>query len=114
MTPRDLLDLSKQIYSQNDSEAAYRTTVSRSYYSAFYLSSECCKKDGLHEHGNTHEGVIRALQNSQKHQTAGNMMHTLRRCRTDADYKLKKPVNASHARKMLSMTEALHKAMAQE
>jgi uncharacterized protein (UPF0332 family) len=111
MTPRNLLDLSKQIYDQNSSEAAYRTTVSRSYYSAFYVASERCKAESLHGHGNTHEGVIKALQGSKKHQTAGNMMHTLRRCRTDADYKLEKPITASQVRKMLSMTEALHKVL---
>ena len=38
MTPRNLLDLSKQIYDKNNTEVAYRTAVSRSYYSVFYIA----------------------------------------------------------------------------
>lgn len=106
--PRDLLDLSKAIYAQHEGEFAYRTVISRAYYSTFYCSKAIHDDRELGHIGATHEAISKALQADKKLQSIGNQMDSLRRSRKHADYQLHKPVNPSHAKRVLSMAHALH------
>lgn len=106
--PRDLLDLSKAIYAQHEGEFAYRTVISRAYYSTFYCSKAIHDDRELGHIGATHEAISKALQADKKLQSIGNQMDSLRRSRKHADYHLHKPVTPNQVKRVLSMAHALH------
>lgn len=108
LKPRELLDLSRAIYNQHQGEFAYRTVISRAYYSTFYCSKAIHDERQMGHIGATHEAVCKALQADKELQPVGNQLDSLRRSRRDADYKLHKPVSPSHAKRVLSIAHALH------
>ncbi|MFC0268590.1 hypothetical protein [Kushneria aurantia] len=106
MQPEDVLDLAYRIYKNHDSEAAYRASIGRSYYSTFYPARNAVNRLGLQGAGNTHERVISAFQG--QHPTIHNALGSLFSDRVAADYHLGEQVSASRAKAALSKAKTLH------
>lgn len=111
MQPQDVLDLAFKIYKENDSEAAYRTTVGRSYYSTFYPAKAVYEKLNLKGHGNTHDKVISGYE--PKHPAIHSALGALFSERVQADYHLSERVTASHAKASLSKARKLQEKLSE-
>tara|TARA_R110001606_G_scaffold396724_2_gene571412 strand:+ start:462 stop:800 length:339 start_codon:yes stop_codon:yes gene_type:complete len=107
--PQDVLDFAYQIYKENDSEASYRTSVGRSYYSTFYPAKAVYEKLKLTGHGNTHEKVISGYE--KKHPAIHSALGALFSDRVQADYHLSEKVTASHAKAALSKARKIQEKL---
>lgn len=112
MKYRELLDLAYAIYKDNDTEAAYRTVVSRAYYSAFYPARDLKQQHRLSAQGSEHEGLVRALQSRPALAPFGNALDTIRKERNVSDYHLDNPVSARRAKATLAKAKRLHEEIA--
>ncbi len=111
MNYRDLLDLSYDIFKTHVTEAAYRTAVSRAYYSVFYPARDLKKEHRLSASGSEHERVVRALQSRKEFLPLGNALDMMRKERIKADYHLDNAVSARCARATLAKAKKLHEAI---
>lgn len=100
----EFLDLAESISEWADSEAHRRASINRSYYAAYHRASAyhaSLKTPGRQpDHGGVHEKLIGQLNNpTVQHPKAivrskeiGQMLHSLKRARFKADYKLQEKV----------------------
>lgn len=91
MKPREFLSVAHQI-SEINTEAAYRSAISRAYYAAFHKGLEVLETIGTSPRAGSggHEDVYRFLLNSGTVQVkrAGALLNSLKTVRTKADYYL--------------------------
>ena len=111
MQSSDILDFAYKLYSENDTEVAYRTSIGRSYYSVFHPAQDEYKRLNLSGVGNTHTKVINGFLN--KHQAIGRAMDVIFSDRVRADYHLNQTVSASEARASLSKAKKIQEKLAE-
>src|SRR5690606_6773141 len=90
---KNYLRLAEYLYSNVDSEAAYRTGISRAYYSVFCAAKLFCINEKILSQGQTkgshvHRNVISALISHEEREfkRIGKKLETLREKRNEADY----------------------------
>jgi len=92
MDPRVFLELAEELSERTDSEAAQRTSVSRSYYALYLLLHKFLKSKGisLPDTAVAHERVYRYLHNCglQEVRSVASHLNDLRDERNIADYQL--------------------------
>lgn len=105
----ELLELAKQIESEAKGEAAYRNSVSRSYYAIYHKASNfhdaLPSKGEEGKRGGVHARFISRLNNPtviceitiKKSKMAGYVCQDMRTRRVDADYKLDKNIKKGEA-----------------
>jgi len=92
-----------ELLKTHDEEAHIRTSIGRSYYSAFLYFRECLRSHGLEKKKqpsqDAHEFVIQCLGNTNipEGRKASKCLHDLRQVRTDADYRLEKKFTQNDA-----------------
>jgi uncharacterized protein (UPF0332 family) len=91
MDGSDFLDVAWHLL-EGESEAAWRSAVSRAYYAAFHVARELMIRNGFVVQGGeaAHAYLWRRLSNggNREVQTAGNRLNLLRGVRNQADYQL--------------------------
>lgn len=91
MHSREFLSLSDEL-SQRESEACWRTAVSRAYYAAFHRTRDFLEALGFQtrQSDQAHAGVYRRLSgaNVRELSEAARCLMALRRLRNEADYDL--------------------------
>lgn len=109
MKPEDVLDFAYKIYTENQTEVAYRASIGRSYYSVFYPATSVINQLGLRGSGNTHDKVVSAF--SGKHHALHNAINDLLSMRVEADYHLNAKVTAQKARVALAKAKKLQEKL---
>lgn len=112
MDAKDFLDIAKQILGYK-TEASFRTSVSRSYYSAYHYFSKECECLGVHIPRNHagHEFLVSHFYNSGIKEVAdiGRKIGDLRSDRNIADYDLLGSVTKGTAELVLLKAEGIIK-----
>ncbi|WP_417861838.1 HEPN domain-containing protein [Vreelandella venusta] len=101
MKQEDLQKLSEAILDM-DSEAAYRSAISRSYYSAFHAIRELTSDAILDKAPQGSHAVLTAKLESQYGKAIAKHFHKMKRARNSADYDLHKTFFRKDATRMFS------------
>src|SRR5436190_3256837 len=106
MNPRDLLDVADQLASESN-EAAWRSAVSRAYYSAFHVVRESLLSWGFRVPQGTqaHAYLWMRVSNcgDQILQSGGRNLNLMRARRNHADYDLHQSVSQMDAIKQVQI-----------
>ncbi len=112
MDAKDFLDIAKKILGYK-TEACFRTSISRSYYSAYHYFSKECECLGVHIPRNHagHQILVSNFYNSGIKDVAdiGRKINDLRSDRNNADYDLLGQVTKGTAELVIIKTEGIIK-----
>lgn len=92
-------------------EAGYRTVVGRAYYSCFHVTYRWLRGKGWREKGtrSLHKQVGDELRKYDPY--AANLLKSLFDLRVLSDYRLKRVVDDSHAKKSILLSEQIEKLL---
>lgn len=107
--PAEFIEIAARLCAPNGSEAALRTSISRSYYASFLMARETLTRQGHYRHSATgadHAGVLRTLTDLQLWDMM-NELNRLRHMRTIADYELESTVDFKVAQAAVRLARGL-------
>jgi uncharacterized protein (UPF0332 family) len=94
-------------------ETGYRTCINRAYYAAHLISKQCLESKGCKftKEKSVHQQVIDKLASKNPH--AKNLLYSLRKQRTNADYNMRITIYDSDASESIETADEIVKELNQ-